>query len=276
MMFDRGVRASTNRHGSEWLFTNVSRVLIQADLAVGNLECPLTTRVEPKPTLYNFRCDPSIARSLAEAGFDMLTMANNHALDQGRNGLKDTIANLRAVGIRALGAENNRDDAREPSIVERNGIRIAFLAFTAVPVEGIERSESNASLALADAGIVRKSVKAAKAKSDVVVVFFHWGTEFSGFPSDSQKSLAAAAVDAGASLVVGHHPHVMQTVEKRKGALIVYSLGNFVFDQKKQGGEKSVILRVALSRKGVEEHDFVPVLIRDGKPSIVSGTKQVK
>lgn len=251
MMFDRGVRVLIERDGVERLFSGSGGILKSADIAAGNLECPLTDRVAPIYKKYVFRCDPAMAGELAAVGFDALALANNHTLDQGRGGLMDTIANLRAAGVAGAGAGANAAAAARPVFIEKNGVKIAFLSFSTLAAEGISNAPRLPGVAMADEAAVRAAVADAKERADAVVVFFHWGREFSAKPDRAQVDMARAAVDSGAALVAGSHPHVMQTIERRNGALIVYSLGNFIFDQDKRGADTSAILLVSLSSKGV-------------------------
>lgn len=273
ILFDRGVREEIERRGADTVFAEVRAILSSADIAAGNLECPLTDRHEPRPMRYVFRCDPARAATLAAAGFDAVTLANNHILDQGRGGLLDTIEHLHAAGVTPVGAGPDAVAARQPVIVERNGMRLALLAFLDMPIEGavyLEDMPGPATAGSADA--VREAVRDAREQADAVVVFFHWGVEFSARPARAQRELARAAADAGASLVIGHHPHVLQPWERMGDTLVVYSLGNFVFDQgSRPSASQSAILLATLTSQGVEHFEFVPVSIINTRPYPATG-----
>lgn len=273
ILFDRGVRAEIERHGADSIFSEVAGVLSGADAAVGNLECPLTHRHEPRPMRFVFRCDPVHAATLASAGFDAVTLANNHILDQGRGGVLDTIAHLRAAGVQPVGAGPDAVAARQPVIIERNGVRAALLAFVDMPIEGAPPLEDRPGPAMAaGADTVRDAVRGARELADVVVVFFHWGVEFSGRPVRAQRELARAAADAGAALIIGHHPHALQPWERMGGALVAYSLGNFVFDQgARPRASQSAILLATLTPQGVADFEFLPVSIVNARPFMATG-----
>lgn len=267
MLFDRGVRDEIERRGAQSIFAGIENILSASDITVGNLECPLTARHEPRPMRYVFRCDPKRAATLRTAGFDAVTVANNHTLDQGRGGLLDTLDNLRAAGVAPIGAGPDAVAARQPVIIEVNGLRVALLAFLDMPIEGAIYLEDHPVPAMAGEEAVREAVAAARANTDVVVVFFHWGVEFSTVPTRAQRSLARAAGDAGAALVAGHHPHVLQPWEWMGRTLVVYSLGNFVFDQgSRRSTSQSAVLRATLTPDGVADFDFVPVSLLNTRP----------
>jgi len=210
----------------------------------------------------------------------VLSLANNHAMDFGSQGLFDTRLNLGQVGIGSVGAGVNAAEAHMPVILERNGLRLAFLAYVDVPVEkgGFDAhswiaSGTQPGIAWANPDQIKLDVTAAKAQADVVIVQLHAGYEINDyFPSVSpnQQEEARAAIDAGAALVIGSHPHVLQTIEQYHGGLIAYSLGNFVFDEYDGIANATIILRVVLTRAGVESYDWVPVLIENGLPRLAT------
>jgi poly-gamma-glutamate synthesis protein (capsule biosynthesis protein) len=275
LMFDRAVRQWVTAEDPSGPFRFVRDHLLPAGLTVGNLECALTDRGAPEPKAYTFRGSPLAARGLAQAGFDAVSLANNHILDYGEEGLFDTMRALRDAGIAFAGAGRNRDEAYRHVIVERQGIRVAVLSFADVPVEGtgydVEQwtaGPGTPGMAWID-GDMAPAIARARDEADVVIAMLHFGFEGWSEPSERQRAQAREAVAAGATLVIGHHPHVLQPVERYGGGLIAYSLGNFVFDGFEGVANDSAILRITLGTGGVvEDWELVPVQVDewDGLP----------
>lgn len=272
IMLSRSVAHAVTEADPAGPFRYVRDQLAVADLTIGNLECALSERGPPEPKSYTFRGPPLAAEGLARAGFDALGLANNHSLDYGPDALADTRTALTANGIAAPGAGDDAAEAAAPAIVERGGVRIAVLAFSDIaPDSGSNwaAGPDRPGLAWAEPDAVAAAVTAARAGADAVVVLFHFGIEGSNTATDTQRYLARMAIDAGALLVLGSHPHVLQEVEEYGGGLIAYSLGNFVFDgfEDVPGGNDSAILNVTLGAGGVREWQLVPVRIGyDGLP----------
>lgn len=229
VMLARDLVSLMEQHGALYPFERVASLLRNADLTVANLEGTFTERGAPADKLYTFRTPPRFARSLVEAGIDVVSLGNNHTADFGRVGIEDTLAALDTAGIRHAGAGLDEEQARRPALVEANGLRIAFLSYTDVQ-ENTFAGPDAPGVALATTEGIARDVRAAKAQADVVVVLLHSGVEYTDAPAPAQQRLARAAIDAGALLVLGHHPHSLQGRERYGGGLIVYSLGNFVFD----------------------------------------------
>ena len=278
IMLARTVGDQMKAEGSGIVFAGVQSVFDSGDILVGNLECALTTSGDRQPKSYTFSAPPDSAEALAQAGFDVLSLANNHAMDYGIRGLEDTLAALSQSGISPVGAGENVSQARFPVVLVRNGLRLAFLSYVDVPTEssGFDArtwiaTASQPGIAWADSDHITADVVAAKLQADVVIVLLHSGYEiFSYIPSVSanQREEARAAIDAGAALVIGSHPHVLQSIEEYHGGLIAYSLGNFVFDGYEGIANASIILRVVLTPAGVQSYDWVPVLIKNGLPGM--------
>jgi poly-gamma-glutamate synthesis protein (capsule biosynthesis protein) len=248
-------------------FAGVSGVLREADLAVGNVECSLSKRGTAAEKKFTFRADPKTVAALTDAGFDVVTLANNHAVDYGPTALSDTIAAMKSAGIAVVGAGDDAASARQPVIIKAGDppLSIAFLAFSNMrPTDFYaRRNRPGTNPAYPDA--IKKAVSAAKRHADVVIALFHWGDELSESPSASQRYLAYLAADAGADLVVGHHPHVLQGFQRRGHALIAYSLGNFLFPSR---GERrtTIILRYTPQRDGRARVEAVPCVIDGFQP----------
>lgn len=260
-------------------FSAVIPMLAKADITVGNLESALGEGGAPENKGYTFIAPPEAAPALAEAGFDLLSLANNHAMDYGPQTLLAGIDLLRAEGIAAVGAGQDEAAAHRPVVLEANGLTIAFLAYVDVPVEvrGFDARTWQASaarpgVAWADPKLIGRDVSAAAQRADLVVVLLHSGYEYVIKPSPVQRATAQAAIDAGAALVIGHHAHILQPIEIGGRRTIIYGLGNFAFED--AGPPESALLNVWLDSDGVRMLEFVPVLIgEDGRPAPAAGAQ---
>lgn len=219
------------QRGYDHPFAATAHILSACDVALGNLEGPITERGRPAPDKrFVFRMHPDVAPVLARAGFDVLTLANNHILDYGVEGLVDTLESLARHGLRAHGAGMNLAEARRPALFEVSGLKIGFLAYSNTFPDAFWARADRPGTAFGDPAHVREDIAALRASGvDAVIVSFHWGRELHDEPRDYQIALAHAAIDAGAAAVIGHHPHVLQGVERYRDGLILYSLGNFAF-----------------------------------------------
>lgn len=242
---------------SDWQypFREIKNFLAEADLSIGNLEGPISSRGAKVGSVYSFRADPRAVAGLTGAGFDVLSLANNHIWDYGRDAFSETLQILEAAGIDYIGGGIDAAEAHRPLIREVKGTKVAFLAYTDLVPVGITRENSKPAVAFLALDQIIPDIEKAKALADITVVVFHWGEEYETKQNQWQETIAHAVIDAGANLVVGHHPHVVQAVEEYHGGHIAYSLGNFVFDQnfsKFSNGTKSgLILKVSLQDKKI-------------------------
>ncbi len=261
------------KEGPGVLFSAVRGALRGADLTVGNLECALATGGQAVEKKHTFRADPRTAAALAEAGFDLMTLANNHAADYGPEALLETGATLVKFGILPVGAGANAEEARRWAVVEVGSppVRVALLAFSNMLPASFYASRERPGTNPARPSAIADDVAAAREQADVVVVLFHWGTELSSSPSEVQQRLAAVAADAGADLVVGHHPHVLQGLGMRGRTLIAYSLGNFLFPSA-AGTRRTMILRYSpavgsgAAPDGRARAEVIPCVIEGFRP----------
>ena len=209
----------------------VRHLVSSADIAIANFENPAPDQFRYHTSGTVFSADPKLIAGLANVGIDWVGLANNHIRDAGANGILQTIANLKEHGIAASGAGKNIAAARKPTILEAGGTKIAFLAYDTI-ARGYTAGPDRAGSARMSPGVVKSDVAAArKAGAQVVIVFPHWGTEYDPTPFRGQQTLARAALDAGADMVIGNHAHWAGAMEVYKGKPIWYALGNFVFDQ---------------------------------------------
>ena len=265
IMLDRAVRTKVeNIAGGDFgfPFLKIADTLKGADITAGNLEGPVSGKGENVGSIYSFRMPPEALRGLTSAGFDVLFLANNHIGDWGKEALEDTVLNLENAGIASVGAGHTSAEAYAPKIAEINGIKIAFLAFSDFFVSGA---------ALAEETAVTDAILGAKATADVIVVAYHFGEEYVTEPNERQKMLTRLAVDAGADLIVGSHPHVIQPLEIYNGKYIAYSLGNFVFDQNfSEETTTGGLLEVVLKGKNIASVSLYKVKLNgDFQPEVV-------
>jgi len=239
------------------LFGEVMPTFFYGDVVIGNLETPLTDKTEPTPVKspasielkrnFVFKTEsPDTAQTMRDAGITVLTLANNHILDYREEGLVDTIGHLEAAGIKYAGAGLDSKKAAKPALLDIAGMEVAVLAASDVVPEGFAADKKKPGIvSMKNAGSFMKLIrKARKDNPDALLVLsLHWGVEATLTPSDRQKTLARKFIDAGADLIVGHHPHRIQGVEFYKGRPIFYSLGNFVFDSNPPG-DQSFIAKV--------------------------------
>lgn len=266
------------KNGPDTPWRKVSIYLNQADLLTINLECPISSRGTPwGGKKYTLRAPPGAASALVAAGVDVVNLANNHTLDYGVDAFGDTLARLDSLGVEHMGGGLNEAAAHAPVIVERNGLRIGFLGYALYFAPGTKSSWAatggNAGVAWATPARVAQEVAALKAQVDVVVVNFHGGRTNGAKPTNQVRQLTRAAVGAGAALVVGHHPHVLQGYTRQGNSLVAYSMGNFVFDYMTGRQLDTAILDVTLSAAGVTSFSWIPIVIQNGFPRPAAGAE---
>ncbi|MEP7379060.1 MAG: CapA family protein [Chloroflexota bacterium] len=271
-----GRRIIKNGAGTPW--TRVATYLDQADVLIANLECPISSRGTPWPgKKYTLRAPPGAAKALVAGGVDIVNLANNHTLDYGTTAFSDTLATLDALGVSHIGGGLNEAAAHAPVIVERNGLRIGFLGYALYFAPGTKAAwvagAAKPGLAPGSPELVSHEVAALKPQVDVVVVSFHGGTTNSSGPDSQVRAFTRAATAAGAALVIGHHPHVLQGYSRQGNTLVAYSLGNFVFAYFDGVQNDSAILDVTLSAAGVESFNWIPVVIERAFPRPAQGSE---
>ncbi len=275
VMSDRGVKAYAKQYGADAVLSGVAPQLQAGDAAWVNLEGPISTVGSPVAGKdYTFEGSPAMADALATAGIDVVTLANNHAVDYGPSALMDTIKNLKAAGIQVAGGGRDFAAAHTPALVQtKAGATIAFLGYDDVIWPGYAATAAQAGIAEAvtDMAQVKKDIREAAKEADFVVVAFHWGFEYEHYPIAQQTSEGHAAIDAGADLVIGHHPHVLQGFEAYHGRLIAYSLGDFVFDHYSVETGQTVLVDAVVTPTGVKA-TLIPVYVSsNGIPAVQHG-----
>lgn len=241
-------------------FRAVAAELTAADIAFGNLEGAFCPKAPYPPKGIVFRIRPRAVEGLAAAGFDVMSTANNHAGDCGDTGIEFTPTHLQEAGILSAGTGTSFAAAHAPAILERQGVRFAFLAYAYTPRRDTADARGPV-VSGRDPEQVARDVAAARALADVVIVSVHDGTEYTERVAPETEQFARAAIDAGATVVFGHHPHVIQRVESYGNGWIFYSLGNFVFDQTRPGTRTGLLARLTFSSARLEQVEAIPIVI---------------
>lgn len=242
----------------KWPFRRLEPLMSEIDLLMVNFESAITTHDEPEDKSFVFKADPVMVNVLRQNKIGIVTLGNNHAFDYGPVGLADTLRALDEAGIAHVGAGMSLADARRPVMMEMEGIRIAFLGYGNYSPAG--RSKPGVAYRYRDH--VAADIKAArKSGAEIIIVNFHWGEEKATAPTPEDRSLAHLAVDSGADVVVGHHPHVLQPVEIYKGRVIAYSLGNFIFGGNSYRPRDSALLKVTIHQDRRIEHELIDIII---------------
>jgi hypothetical protein len=256
ILLDRGVADRIQSNGLDSLLPVVAPQLQRADIAFGNLECPIATVGPHDPSATIFRADPATVAVLVQGGFDMLSVANNHTLNSGPAALIETLDHLDAVGIGYVGAAREEEHGSDPAFLQVRDLRIGFLAYTDLPFECESYSKVDEDLTR-----LRQQVAAARADCDVLLVSFHWGEMDQTVPTPRQVEVAHASIDAGADAVLGHHPHVLQGAEMYQGKPILYSMGNLVFDRRTTAEGESGLFDLCYREGGGWQVCITPVSI---------------
>jgi len=245
-------------------------LLSAADIAFGNLECPISERGAQQDKGYEFRAAPASVGGLSYAGFDVVSLANNHTGDYGDVALLDTLEALSQVNIIAVGAGGDLEEALSVRAMQVKGVQVGFLAFNAIGPQWFEATEWSPGSAWLDPEVAVRVVRAAAEKTDLLVVSCHWGTEYTAYPTAFQQLVARELTEAGADLIVGHHPHVLQAVQYFDSGFAAYSLGNFVFDQFfDQDVRQGAILYCLADRTGLKSVELVPTYNWRAQPRIL-------
>lgn len=280
------------REGPGWPFAATEPLLRGADVAVGNLEGPVSEALERTDGQYRYRIPPFTLRGIREAGIDLLGLANNHLMDCGEDGLTETLWRLQEAGVRSFGAGRNAEEAGRPIVVDVAGTRVAFIGAvcpeTALP-DAVGDSEEEAragessirsmcqrvgasvtmpGTTLATPEAVLAMVQRASANADLVVACLHFGIRYVRPPTARQRLLAHAAVDGGADLVVGHHAHFWQPVEVYRGVPIFYGLGNFTFGSGNRRADAGLLLRAAVAQARVAAVEVFPLYTLNRDPVV--------
>lgn len=272
---DRKVGEFIDARGGEAALAGVAPLLSRADVAFVNLESPASDQGSPNPEKdVVFRGRPQLVDGLRAAGVDFVSLANNHTLDWGPAALSDTLERLSSAGIGAAGAGENLAAARKPAVVEVNGDHAALLAYSLILPAGFPAGEERAGVnpGRPDQDRLLGDIRSAAETYEWVIVSVHWGVEYEPAANADQRALAHRMVEAGADVVLGHHPHVIQGLEIYRDSLIAYSLGDFVFDHYSRETGEAFVLEATLREGQPPTLKITPVYLTDdhGIPAVVT------
>lgn len=279
IMLDRGVEYKIEKVGNndfKFPFLKISEDLKKADILFGNLESVISNKGKKVGSVNSFRAQPLAIEGLTYAGFDVVSVANNHVFDYSLEAMEDSFQRLKDAKIDYAGGGFNEEEAVSGKIKEIKNTKIGFLAYcnSALGSRYWKATPEQAGIILAgqkDLEKTKKEIAQLKKNVDILVVSYHWGDEYTQEPNVFQISVGEALVDAGADLVIGHHPHVVQPVTDYKNGWIAYSLGNFIFDMGfSEDTMTGLLLKVVIEEKKIKEvipeeikisKDFQPYLL---------------
>jgi poly-gamma-glutamate capsule biosynthesis protein CapA/YwtB (metallophosphatase superfamily) len=268
---------SFRTRGYDWAWSGLGGMFRRDDLTMVNLECPATHVVDPEPKAFAFRCDPQALPAARRAGIDVANQANNHSYDHGPTGLVDSLHRIRAAGLVAVGAGTDRPDALRAASFRIHGWRVAVLGIDEVldPLDQVAGPNKPGTAAGHDFPLALRAVREATASSDFVVVMIHWGVELEARPRGYQVDQAHRLIDAGADVIFGSHPHVLQPLETYRDRPIFYSLGNFVWPRLASALSATAVAEVVVTPDGTVRGRLIPVeIVSDGHPVLASGPEQ--
>jgi poly-gamma-glutamate synthesis protein (capsule biosynthesis protein) len=289
-----GLHFHSDRAMARYPFRKIAPTLRHADIAFVDLETPLSDTARWQGA---FRTPTAFAKGLKWAGIDVATMANNHALDAGDQGIMDTMAALKKAGIGKIGTGVDLEDATKPFIIEKKGIKVAFLGYTQInnigpsgfalpkkpaslkPPRSYYVKPARSGTAPMDPFLIKKDIKAVRDKADYVVLSLHGGIENSQKTHPAERKFSKMLIDAGADMIIWTHPHVPRGVEVYKGKLIVYDPGNFIFGHSHTYWMDNYLVRITLTENRIKKAEILPVAGRGkdlAQPYLLQGQRAKK
>lgn len=267
-----GAHSKFNKLEATFPFEKVLAEFDTADVLFGNMECPLSD-FECRGQDYKaiqMRGDSKYAMGMMDAGFNVVNMANNHSMQHGSRAFLETVQLLNNHGIKCCGIRAENQMHSQACILEINGLRLAFLGYSLRPRQYFEYEPLYAEGTMDG---ITNDLYDIRRKVDKIIVSLHWGDEFIAYPSPAEINMGRRIIDAGADLIIGHHPHVVRGIERYKRGVIVYSLGNFVCDMVWDDSlRESVIFQCNITHSGIEDIELRPVFINDNyQPEVLTG-----
>lgn len=268
------------KKGIDYPFEFLKKQLNSADLVFSNLEAPFCNEGEPYPKNFVFKVPEKLVKVLKSGNINLVSLANNHILDYGLPCLNSTVQVLKNENIHFAGAGTDFKTAHKPSIFTINNIKFAFFAYSMTLPKYFFATDSTGGTAYPHIKILRDSISHYHNLVDHIIVSFHWGEELTEMPKEYQQNYARFAIDFGADIILGHHPHVLQGIEKYKGKFIIYSLGNFIFASYSNKASDSILLDLKFSKSSITEFNIVPINVNNYeinfRPKILTGEKKSK
>lgn len=257
---------------------DLARLVARSDVSFANLEYPVTSKGERyEDKLYAFRGDPASICAIQKAGFDLLSLANNHIMDYGEKGLRDTIRQCRKNRLACAGAGMDLAAASRPAVITRNRTTYGLLAYSMTFPEEFWARSDRPGTAHPDWAQVRQDIMDARPQVDILMVSFHWGEELKSEPKKYQIDFARHAVNSGADMVLGHHPHIPQGIEIYRGKPVFYSLGNYAFGSVSGNAAVSFAAVTCFKDKVPVQVNLYPLNVRNQEvgfqPKLARGTR---
>jgi poly-gamma-glutamate capsule biosynthesis protein CapA/YwtB (metallophosphatase superfamily) len=251
--------AGISKSGYDAPFRAVAAELRTGDITIANLESPIARGgSEYTDKRFRFRAEPEVAGALKSSGINLVTLANNHTMDFGEVALAETMQHLESAGVAWIGAGDNLAEARKMALYTIKGKKVAFLGYSLIrPVE-FYAGRNRAGTAPGLEKYFVEDIRRARQEADYVIVSFHWGTEGSSEIQPYQRTVAHKTIDAGADVIIGHHPHVLRGIERYKTGIVFYSLGNFTFASKGRSADAGAMVRLRFS-EGKREAELLPL-----------------
>lgn len=260
VMLDWGVKEVFEEKGPSYPLARIRGFLSKFDYRFCNLECPISDSGQPDPEKkYVFQAAARSADILSYGGFNGVSLANNHSMDFGREGLMNTMIELSARGIQYTGAGMDAGEAHMPVLAEIRGIRLAILGYTNIGTNTSYAGAGVPGIARAAEDLMRRDIQFCKRFSDFVIVTLHWGEEYTDYPTQDQVDLAHAVIEAGADAVVGHHAHIYQGVEIYRGKPVFYSLGNFLFGSTNENIRDNILVSLGFRKDRIDSFEIYAV-----------------
>ncbi|MDD4971195.1 MAG: CapA family protein [Paludibacter sp.] len=263
LMLDRGTRTVIEAHGPDFLFDNVNEVIGTSDYVVANLECAVCdAALTPMNKKFTFRSNREWLLSLYNHNITHVTLANNHSFDFGEEGIKQTIANLDRVGMKPIGYCGEGNTTCPPVSINKKDISITVFSSCFLKQNVVGTAYDSAS-------VLSEKIKAYKGlhPTSIIVICLHWGIEKEPKPTSEQVEQAHLLINSGADLIIGHHPHVVQSIEVYQGKYIFYSLGNFIFDN---NHSQAIMTDLVLSKGRIKTIQIIPINIVKSKPQLMN------
>jgi len=265
LLLDRGVRKKIEKLGLSEILNDVKVVFKSADYSIANIECPITLINKPLHKKYIFRAEPSYLSDIFDLGITHLNVANNHTIDQDREGFASTIENIKKYKLIPLGYGKSQEYAIKPIIITKNEIKIAIFSSMQLPIQGWNSQKDLIGPCEANIFELKYAIENYKKGNPThkILVILHWGIELQQLPTTKQKDDAKMLIDAGVDIIIGHHPHVVQSIEIYKNKFIFYSIGNFLFDMNLKLTRYNIILKLIFNNKDLEKVFIYPFISKN-------------
>lgn len=281
IMFGRRLEPLVEKYGVNYPVEGILERINTCPIVFGNLESPFVyeenvdkLKKNGKKSVYLYAED-EMAKSFKSAGFNVLSLANNHTLDYGQDGIKQTMEILEHNSIKYGGIRiGDLSLPNEPVIMEYNGVKVGFLCYSRVSPGSFSSTPKKYGTVPGTYKVIKRDIKNARDKADILIVYMHWGLEGRKVQK-RQRTLGRGFIDLGADMVIGSHTHLFQDVEKYKGKYIFYGLGNFIFDMREEPTKYSAFVKVKVAGKKIKKAMITPVYLKDYRPEIMTDKAEI-